>query len=154
PDEGRFRIDGAVMVEDGVHADYREIWRREPESEGPCAAFRLEPSGGLLVISGDCFMEIEDRTLPLPEGETLADIVRADLAAGRRGAAEAHLSLRVCYGRIAGGGQAWEIVLSALPWLEGQALVGSATSHDIAAERLETRFQGRQLSWTLLDASV
>lgn len=154
-DEATYRIEGPVMVEDGLHVEYQEIWRRAPEGEGPCAAFRLEaPHGGLLVVSGDCFMEIEGRAEPLPPRESLAAIVGAELAAGRRAAAEAHLSLRICYGRIEGGRRPWEIVLSTLPWLEGHSLLGPETRYDAAAGRLETQRPARRLSWSLLDASV
>lgn len=154
-DEATFRIEGPVMIEDGIHAEYREIWWRAPESEGACAAFKLDgPGQGLLVISGDAFMEIEGRAAPLPEGETLAAIVRAELEAGRRGAAEAHLSLRICYGRISGGRRPWEVQLSTLPWLEGQSLLCPETRYAPHTGRLETHIQGRKLSWTLVDASA
>jgi hypothetical protein len=155
PDEGAYRIDGSVMIEDGVHAAYREVWWREPEGQGDSAAFRLDaPAGGLLVIGGDCFMEIEGRAAPLPAGETLAAIVQAELDTGRRAVAEAHLSLRICYGRINGGRVPWEVQLCTLPWLEGRSLLGPEALYDAVAGRLETRMDGRPLSWSLLDASA
>ena len=47
------------MIEDGIHADYQEIWRREDLSQAPLAAFRLEGADreGLLVVGGRHMIE-------------------------------------------------------------------------------------------------
>ncbi|MCI3132238.1 hypothetical protein [Phenylobacterium aquaticum] len=120
PDEATYTLDGDVMIEDGLHSDYQEIWRREADSAAPLAAYRLDGDrAGFLILGGSHFLEILDRPAPLPAGATLAAIVSRALAAGDRAAAEAALSMRISYGRFAAG--AGEIALSTFPWLERQA---------------------------------
>lgn len=135
PDEATFAIDGEVMIEDGIHSDYQEIWRREADSTAPLAAYRLEgDQAGLLILGGSHFLEILDRATPLPAGDSLAAIVTQALAAGDRAAAEAALSLRISYGRFEAG--AGQIALSTFPWLEGR----------------NWRFD--DLAWRLIDSSA
>ena len=123
PDEATFAVRGEVMIEDGIHSAYQEIWRREPGSASPLAAYRKARGGaGLLVIAGGYFTEILDREAPLPKGESLAAIVTEALAAGQREAAIAALSMRICHGEMAGAGR--RVTLSSYPWLEGQDIGG------------------------------
>lgn len=119
PDEAAYVIDGEVMIEDGIHSEYQEIWRREAGSTTPLSAWRLAGDrAGLLIVGGSHFLEILDRPAPLPAGDSLAAIVTEALTAGDRVAAESALSMRICYGRIEAG--AGRILLSTFPWLEGQ----------------------------------
>jgi len=119
PDEATYALDGDVMIEDGLHSDYQEIWRREADSTVPLAAYRLDGErAGLLVLGGSHFLEILDRPAPLPAGASLAAIVVQALAAGDRAAAEAALSMPISYGRFEAG--AGGIALSSFPWLEGR----------------------------------
>lgn len=119
PDEGAYSLDGDVMIEDGVHTPYQEIWRRDPASRGELQAWRSED--GLRVRAGAVFMDVADREFPLPAGATLADIVRAALDGGDRATAIDALSLRISFGVITPDG-AWRITLSTWPWLEGTIL--------------------------------
>ncbi|WP_421934439.1 hypothetical protein [Phenylobacterium sp.] len=135
PDEATFAVSGDVMIEDGIHSDYQEIWRREPGSASPLVAYRRTGGAGLLVIAGGYFTEILDRATPLPKGESLAAIVSEALGAGRREAALAALSLRICHGRVAGAGR--RVTLSTYPWLEGQDIGGVDPAE-----------------WTLIDCDV
>lgn len=150
-DEARFAIDGEVMIEDGIHADYQEIWRREARSSGPLAAFRLtsDPDGrdGFLIIAGDHFIEFVDRPAPLSPGKSLAEIIEVELAAGRRPAAEALLSTRISHGRI---GEGWKVALSSLPWLEGAPLWSKPPRFLAEQGVLQTPRQ----AWILLDSSL
>jgi hypothetical protein len=152
PDEARFEIDGDRMDEFGIHADYTEIWRRTPGSGEPLIAWRRAAApGGLLVVAEDHFLEIQGREIPLPEGASLAAIVEADLAAGRRDLAIARLDMRICYGRVAGAGGPWRVTLSSLPWLEGRGLFdGEEVSVDGATGEL---MRGGE-AWTLEDATI
>ena len=145
PDEGAWKIEGDVLIEGGVHVEYEEIWRREPESEGLRAAFARDGGQGLLVLAGDHFLMMRGRGAPLA-GESLSALVEAKLAAGRRAAAEALLSMPIAYGRIAAG---WRVSLSTLPWLEGQALWTTAPRFDGGRLRLD---DGE--TWSLLEADV
>jgi hypothetical protein len=157
PDEARYAFDGPdVMIEDGVHADYQEIWRREPRSSGPLAAFRLlDPAapGGLLVIAGDHLMEFLARPGPPLSGESLAELVQARLAADDRAGAEALLGARIRYAVRDGAG--WRTALASHPWLEGRPMWSAGgLSYDPANGRLQSSEDGRISTWALLDASV
>jgi hypothetical protein len=157
PDEATFAIKGEVMIEDGIHSAYQEIWARQPDSRSPLAAFRLTEDSehpgrpGILVIAGSHFLEIVDRPGPAPRGESLKAIIAAALDEGRRDTAIAALSMRLAYGRIEGG--AWTVKLSSLPWLEGGDLFGGeAVSFDPASGALaRTGADGRRV-WSLIDA--
>lgn len=153
PDEARFEIEGDRMAELGIHADYTEIWRRAPDSVEPLIALRWETgAGGLLVIAGDHFLEIQGRQTPLPAGECLAAIVARDLAEGRRDLAEDRLAMRICQGRIAGAGAPWRITGSSLPWLEGSSLfAGETPRFDAAAGVLE---RGAGQLWRVEDSTA
>jgi hypothetical protein len=157
-DEARFAIEGEVMIEDGIHSDYQEIWRREPRSLAPLAAFELtedtaQPyAAGLLVVAGDHFMEIRNRLTPLPRGKKLAEVVTAALEAGDRDAAVAALSMRISLGRIDAG--AWSVTLSSYPWLEGRPLwSGGDVAFDKAAGTITCRAAATRQVWSLIDAA-
>lgn len=123
PDEGNWEIEGPVMIERGLHAEYEEVWVRDADVRGPLEAFRRTGGRrGLMVVAGDHFLAVLDRPHPLPGGESLAAIVAAELAAGDRAAALARLDMPICYGLVRGGGSPWEVRLSSWPWLEGQGL--------------------------------
>jgi hypothetical protein len=145
PDEGTWRIEGDILIEGGIHADYEEIWRLEPQSHGLRAAFGLGDGQGLLVIAGDHFLMMRARKTPLPEGESLPALVGAALAAGRRDEAFALLDMPISYGRI---GQGWRVVHSTLPWLEGRPLWTRPPLFDEAAGHL---LDGGSTPWTLLE---
>lgn len=152
PDEARYTVDGDVMVEDGIHADYQEIWRREPGAGGGFAAFRREGGGGLMVLAGKHLLEFVARPGSAPEGPSLANLLEQALAAGDRAGAEALLATRIRYARAEGGG--WWVELSSLPWLEGQPMwSGSALAFDPAAGRLHVEGPDGPERWTLIDAS-
>ena len=77
-DAGRMRFEGASLFEDGVHADYRELWRPRP---GTFAARRVAAEGlsGILVASDELFL----LGLGDPAAPPSAPILEA-LEAGRR----------------------------------------------------------------------
>ena len=144
PDEGTWKIDGDILIEGGIHAEYEEIWRLEPESRGLRAAFGRAEGRGLLILAGDHFLMIEGRTTPLPPGESLPALVEAALIAGDRAAACALLDLPICYGRIGGG---WRIIHSTLPWREARPLWSQPPS--FAPETGELADGGAH--WSLLE---
>lgn len=143
PDEGRWELTGDTLIERGVHVEYEEIWRLEPDSGGLRAAFAREGGHGLLVIAGDHFLVMQGPHAPVAGG-SLTALVESELAEGRRAAAEALLSTPISYGRV---GDGWRVRLSTLPWLEGEALWAP-------------RFEGDRLilsngeTWSLLESDV
>jgi hypothetical protein len=156
PDEASCLVDGEVMVEDGLHADYQEIWRRVPGSAGPLAAFALdEPGGpgGLLVVAGDHLMEFRARAGPPLVGASLAELVEARLAAGDRLGAENLLDAQIRYAGREGDG--WRVRLSSHPWREGRLMwPAGGARFDPAIGRLQAWDGERTTNWRLLDADV
>lgn len=154
PDEARYSVDGEVMVEDGIHVDYQEIWRRAPDSNGPVAAFRREATdgrSGLLVVAGRHMMELVARPGPPPEGDSLSTLVGQALVEGRRGQAEALLDTQIRYATRERG--VWLVRLSSLPWLEGRAMWAS-DEVGYADGRLNVPFREGRAAWTLIDSNL
>jgi hypothetical protein len=145
PDEGTWRIEGDVLVEGGIHAEYEEIWRLAPQSQGLRAAFGLGDGQGLLVIAGDHFLMMRARNAPLPAGDSLPALVEAALSGGDRARAIALLDMPICYGRIS---QDWRVVHSTLPWLEGHPLWARPPRFDAEAGQL---LDGGAEPWILLE---
>nr|QQZ50919.1 hypothetical protein JKL49_06655 [Phenylobacterium glaciei] len=100
-DEATFAVADGVMIEDGIHSEYQEIWRHQAPSATPLAAYSLVgETKGLLVIAGDYFLEIRDRATPMAPAESLTAYVSEALAKGERDAAVAALSMRICHGQL------------------------------------------------------
>lgn len=78
-DAGRLSLKGDALIEDGVHATYRELWQRQPGS--PLAARRIAGAGlqGVLVASDEVFL----LALGDPEAPPARPLVEA-LARGER----------------------------------------------------------------------
>ena len=108
PDEARYRVTGDVMIEDGIHAEYQETWRRDEDSQGPFAAFELVGAGarqGLLLVAGSHMMDFISRPGPALQGDSLPTQVERALAAGQRASAEALLDSRIRYAERDGEGK-------------------------------------------------
>ena len=142
PDEGRLRLHDSVLIEEGVHDPYVEVW--EPiecnVQLGPadiatvrptCVAHHTEASGRResLVVCGDVFIYARDRATALPQAVSLEALVRA--AAGRPSELVHLLDCEISFGLCRGGRVPWEIRLSTLPFREGGGLA-TAESGEIA----------------------
>ncbi len=159
PDEATYSIARDVMVEDGIHSDYQEIWRREPRSDTPLVALRLvmdstcQGREGLLAVAGDHFIDIRGRAATIPKGADLGAIIAAALKSGRRKDAIAALSLRISYGRIDTG--AWTVATSSFPWLERRELwAGGAVHLEPDGRELTYEALDERQTWTLIDSSA
>jgi hypothetical protein len=120
-DEATFAVKDGVMIEDGIHSEYQEIWRYQAPSATPLVAYKLTGEAkGLLVIAGEYFLEIRDRATPLAPAESLTAYVTEALAKGDRDAAIAALSMQICHGKVEGAAR--RVTLSSYPWLEGTDL--------------------------------
>lgn len=125
PDEGRLIRGDGVLVEEGIHEPYIEIW--EPVRCGPgplevlldARRFRAE----LVVACGDAFLAVRDRPLALPPAASLEALIAAESDSD---VAAAWLDCEIAYGMRRGGRRAWEIQLCTLPFREGDSLLAGA----------------------------
>jgi hypothetical protein len=135
PDVGRVRCEGELLVEHGVHAEYREEWQRVRACGEDRVALALEheldPHGcpvqraGVLVAVEDYFMYALARRESLPPAGDLAALV--DDPAHTLDAKRRFLHCEIALGmRHAHGG--WELRLSTLPHHEG---LGFARTHGV-----------------------
>lgn len=111
-DVGLLRMEGEVMVEDGVDDPYLEHWvRLAPEAPFLAVALREVETGApaLLVRCGEHFGWARGRSASLPPG-TLRELVAA---AETDDAARALLDVEVSVGRVTG--QGWRVERSTLP---------------------------------------
>lgn len=130
PDEGRLRIDDGWIVEDGVHASYREVWQREDDSVGDWIARRWTERPGkpdarvcYLVAGGDWFLFARARSgPPLEQAPSLAELLarRALDRAGRAALLDFEISLG--HRESATPARTWRVELSTLPEREGEPL--------------------------------
>lgn len=157
PDEGRYSLSGEVLVEDGIHADYQEIWRRAPQSVEPAAAFRLETSGarsGILVVAGRFMIEFVSREGPAPQGANLAEAVEAALTKGDRATAEDLLSTRIRFAERGEDGR-WITQLSSMPWLQDRPVWAAGAAVIDAGEGLLMAAVGAESDrWRLIEAAA
>ncbi len=159
PDEATWHFENGVLIETGIHAPYREDWRRVTPPAAPIAAWVLAEDSavpapsGQLVIAGDYFIAIESRRTPLPPGSTsLASLVADDLGGGHRDLAIERLDMPIAFG--CRGSSGWEITLSTLPWREGQPLFADGVRYDPATGALYASSPARRQRWELDDATT
>jgi hypothetical protein len=134
PDEGRLRIDDGWIVEDGVHATYREVWQREDDSTGDWLARRwIEREGRPdartchLVAGGAWFLFARARSgPPLEQAPSLAVLLAR--RGGDRSLRVALLDFEISLGRRDHGAppRTWRIDVSTLPDREGEPLGAAA----------------------------
>jgi hypothetical protein len=97
PDAGRLRMEAGLLVEEGVHAAYREDWERlDDGAEGTAAFAGIDGPSRLLVRVGSHFIRIEVRDPVSYEPGCVID-----------------------YGRVAAAGE-WRIALSTEPDRAGE----------------------------------
>jgi hypothetical protein len=123
-DIGRIeRIDDAHMLEHGLDSSYIESWRSVSSGDGRFLAVRVERAGRLdrvLLVAGDHFLFVRNRAKDLPMAESLDSLIIATRAT--RALIVGYLDCEFSAGRVHGGGAAWEIQQSTLPWREGKHL--------------------------------
>lgn len=120
-DEASFHIHGNILIENGIHVEYQEIWERLSPNRAPTDAFLLERDGinvGVMVKVDNHLMEFVSTTRPAPHYAANPHNISRELVCGRRHDVERWLSGRVRYARQSPSGQ-WQTILSSLPWLVG-----------------------------------
>jgi hypothetical protein len=127
PDQGRLRMEDGVLIEEGVHDAYVEVWEPVDCGSAPVAGPRppARPRRGqseVLVVWGDVFMLARDRAVALPTAPSLDVLLRGAAGPAARAAL---LDCEISYGRRGGGQVPWEIQLSTVPFCEGRSLAGA-----------------------------
>jgi hypothetical protein len=160
-DHANASLAGDLLIETGFDGDFVEDWHRQTGQEVLLVSFCLvsdssiERRSGVLVIAGDHFIEVLDRSDPLPQGISLPELVEADLAAGDRPRAINRLGACVSYGRLQGNNVQWEVSLSTFPWRErGSLFEGAKVTFDTGADKLTVQQGERTLCWRLVDRSA
>jgi hypothetical protein len=118
PDEGRLKREGGVLIEDGVHEPYVEVWEPVDCGSGPIRTVARSTSDGLrqlFVMHGDVFMLVRARRMELPQAASLAAL----LTAAASNACVELLDCEISLGWRSRGARPWEIRHSTLPFREG-----------------------------------
>lgn len=126
----RMRFEGEVLVEENLHGTVQERWQRLAGPQGGVISLRLLEEAnlegrmvtrkGYLLVMGDYFLFVRDRTEFTRQAASLEDLFEAQELEH-----DEQIRLLDCefsFGRRNGGAQAWEIQLSTLPYREGRAL--------------------------------
>ena len=130
-DRGRLELQGDLLVEQGIEADYVEHWQRAPAGPAPAAgaaAFVSEGDGRevILVRHGDRFGYARQAARQPAPGQTLAQSV----AAAAEGEARELLDCEISLGQVSDAG--WTIERSTLPWRVGAMLLGADAALEAA----------------------
>jgi hypothetical protein len=122
PDEAHYVFDGELLIETGIHANYREDWAKQTPADAPLTAFTREDGPGIFVMAGEHFLLAEGRDEALPVADSLPALIASDMAEGARDRAIGRLNMRIAYGRNG------VVELSTQPWTEGKPLFGAAAT--------------------------
>jgi len=120
PDEGRLRWHDGLLIEEGVHEPYVEIWERVAIGAGTARAAPATSADEVLVVCGDAFLYARDRRPPLPIADSLESLLNA---ATDEDQVTHLLDCEISFGACAFGAIPWQIRLSTVPSREGRGLV-------------------------------
>lgn len=124
PDKGRLeQIPPDRMHEHGLDGSYIESWKSLTDGHGRFLVIRVQHSGRLLrtlVVVGDRFVYVRNRTKDLPVASSLDALIQATSATRQQ--IIQYLDCEFSVGRVRGGSVPWKIDQSTLPWREGQRL--------------------------------
>lgn len=139
-DIGHMQFSGNRLIESGIERNYTEIWEKLPDSQGATFAFHFmekntaysadQSQAGILVISGDYFIFVRNRSQPLPKASSLAALL-SDTSFTQQQLV-ALLDFEISFGRLTKGSMPWEIQLSTLPFREGKPLFTASTWAEIS----------------------
>ena len=119
-DRGTLAFEDGILIERGVDLPYVEHWSRQSGTEDALAlslATKPAAAPGCLVVAGDAFIYARARSVPLPRGENLSELV--DGAASLE-AAQDLFDCEISFGRRHGGN--WRIERSSHCFREGAML--------------------------------
>lgn len=160
PDVGRVHFEGEVLVEHGVHAEYREEWERVQAAGADSIALSLEAEldargrqadrRGVLVACGDYFLFALDRRRALPPAADLAALLGNDRYTPEE--KRAFLDCTIDFGAREPDG-AWRVRHSTLPAHEQRDLaeLHGGWRSDGPGYFLQTRAGGVFRRWRVLE---
>lgn len=123
-DIGRIeRVDDAHMLEHATDSSYTESWRTIDVGEHRFLVIRVESGSRLdrlLLVAGDHFLYVRNRTRDLPPAESIDSLITATHAT--RAQLIEYLDCEFSTGRVRGGAAPWRIEQSTLPWRENKRL--------------------------------
>ncbi|BBP00692.1 hypothetical protein [Sulfuriferula nivalis] len=144
-DIGRMQFNDNHLIESGIARDYTEIWEKLPDSQGATFALRFteknttrspeQSQAGILVVSGDYFIFVRDRSHPLPHATSLTALL--DDTSYTHPQLIAMLDFEISFGRLTQGSLPWEIQLSTLPFREGTPLFTTSDWAEISQTKAE-----------------
>jgi hypothetical protein len=114
PDSGLMSLAEEGLIEDGVHAEYRELWQAVPDHELSGMRVRFGAMTGVLIASDEVFLL---GIGPTPQGTT--ERLLADLAAGNASRDALHQLFESEYVTGVWEGNAGRAQLSTNPCQEG-----------------------------------
>jgi len=144
-DIGHMQFSGNRLIESGIERDYTEVWEKLPDSQGATFAFHFmekntayspdQSQAGILVISGDYFIFVRNRSTPLPKASSLAALL-SDTSFTQQQLV-ALLDFEISFGCLTKGSIPWEIQLSTLPFREGKPLFTASTWAEISQAKAD-----------------
>jgi hypothetical protein len=136
-DAGWMVFDGTERVlETGVHADYHEVWERQPGSVGRHAVVATRDDVPTTwLVAGRFAMRVRPRATAWPAGVSPGDTL-AGVVARHPGTAVGLLDFEISFGALDGGW--WTIAHSTLPHLEGAREPLRLQRLDATTARVET----------------
>jgi hypothetical protein len=129
PDVARVHFSGDVLVEQGIHAEYREEWERVQPADPDTIALSLQAErdargrecsrSGVLVASGEYFVLALDRQHRLPPASDLGELIDSTSYTDEEKAA--FLDCTIDFG-VRREKDIWRVQHSTQPHNEGEAL--------------------------------
>ncbi len=161
--ETRFEDDG-LLIEEGVHIPYREVWQRQDTGSDVLAMELLDEvradgrrwaRRGVWVAVGDYFIYGVDRMSSLRAAGSLADLLT--MRGPESGAP--FLDCEISFGLRTGGRRPWEICLSTVPGREGAGVVDPlrpprVDNSGICVQRIATPAGPVTRRWTVRELSA
>jgi hypothetical protein len=140
------------------YSDSIQQLQQQQQQQQRLALRKQDGRDGILVLVGDHFNYLQDRTLEstayanLEEKSTLVDLVDHLLLqeSGDREKAEALLSMEACHGRVSKG---WKIDASIQPWREGTFLFHPGDIQVVGTSIEDCYIVWNEMRWTIYESS-
>jgi hypothetical protein len=149
PDAGRLWQEDGMMIEEGRDSPYREHWHHDLAGKASAALSLVEETTGVagaLVVVGDTFMVARARSVSLPQGARLADLLAE---AQDRTAAQDLLDCEIALGAMDQG--RFVIARSSLPYREGASLLPARDGDRLTTADIDPSGAPLTRAWRIVD---